>query len=30
MSTGIDFPHRDYCDRHQRWNRFERADLFKP
>ena len=29
MSTVIDFPHRDHCDRHQLWDRFERADLFE-
>jgi Family of unknown function (DUF6399) len=29
MSTVIDFPHRDNCDRHQLWDRFERADLFE-
>jgi hypothetical protein len=28
MRTVLDFPHRDKCDRHQRWNRFERATLF--
>ena len=30
MSTVIDFPHRDHCDRYQLWDRFERADLFEP
>jgi Family of unknown function (DUF6399) len=29
MSTVIDLPHRHNCDRHQLWDRFERADLFK-
>jgi len=33
MSTGIDFPYRDnfdrYSNRHQLWDRFERADLFE-
>jgi hypothetical protein len=29
MSTVIDFPHRDNFDRHQLWDRFERADLFE-
>jgi hypothetical protein len=29
MSTVIDFPYRDNFDRHQLWDRFERADLFK-
>jgi hypothetical protein len=33
MSTVIDFPYRDnfdrHFDRHQLWNRFERADLFE-
>jgi hypothetical protein len=29
MSPVMDFPHRDHCDRHQLWNRFERADLCK-
>ena len=28
MSTGIDFQHRDNFDRHLRWDRYERADLF--
>jgi hypothetical protein len=28
MSTVIDFPHRDNCNRHQLWDRFERADRF--
>ena len=26
MSTVIDFPPRDHCNRHQLWDRFERAD----
>jgi hypothetical protein len=29
MSTVIDFPHCDNFDRHQLWDRFERADLFE-
>ncbi len=29
MSTVIDFPYRDNVDRHQLWDRFERADLFE-
>jgi hypothetical protein len=29
MSTVIDFPYRDNFDRHQLWDRFERADLFE-
>lgn len=29
MSTVVDFPHRDNIDRHQRWDRFDRADLFE-
>lgn len=29
MSTVIDFPYRDNFDRHQLWDRFARADLFK-
>jgi hypothetical protein len=29
MSTVIDFPYRDNGDRHQLWDRFERADLFE-
>jgi hypothetical protein len=33
MSTVIDFPQRDnvdrHVDRHQLWDRFERADLFE-
>jgi Family of unknown function (DUF6399) len=29
MSTVIDFPHRHNFDRHQLWDRFERADLFE-
>src|SRR5215471_8758248 len=29
VSTGIDFPHRHNFDRHQLWDRFERADLFE-
>ncbi len=29
MSTVIDFPCRDNVDRHQLWDRFERADLFE-
>jgi hypothetical protein len=29
MSTVIDFPPRDNVDRHQRWDRFERADLLE-
>ncbi len=30
MSTVIDFVHHDHIDRHQLWDRFERADLFEP
>ena len=29
MGTVIDFAHHDHSDRHQLWNRFERADLFE-
>jgi hypothetical protein len=29
MSTVIDFPYGDNVDRHQLWDRFERADLFE-
>jgi hypothetical protein len=29
MSTAIDFPHRHNFDRHQLWDRFERAGLFE-
>lgn len=29
MSTVSDFSHRDNVDRHQRWDRFKRADLFE-
>ena len=29
MSTVIDFPHRDNFDRHQLWDRFERAGRFE-
>src|SRR5262245_24857193 len=29
MSTVIDLPHRHNFDRHQLWDRFERADLFE-
>jgi transposase len=29
MSTVIDFSRRDHADRHQRWERLERADLFE-
>ena len=29
MSTVIDFPYRDNFDRHQLWDRFERADRFE-
>ena len=29
MSTVIDFAHRDNFDRHQLWDRFERADRFE-
>jgi hypothetical protein len=29
MSTVIDFPHRNHVDRHQLWDRFERAALFE-
>jgi hypothetical protein len=29
MSIVIDLPHRDTFDRHQLWDRFERADLFE-
>jgi hypothetical protein len=28
MSTVIDFQHRDNFDRHLRWDRYERADVF--
>ena len=28
MGTVIDFAHHDHIDRHQLWDRFERADLF--
>lgn len=30
MSTVIDFQHRDNFDRHLRWDRYERADVFGP
>jgi hypothetical protein len=29
MSTVIDFPHRNNFNRHQLWNRFERANVFE-
>lgn len=29
MGTVIDFAHHDHTDRHQLWDRFERADLFE-
>ncbi len=29
MSTVIDFAHHDHTDRHQLWDRFERANLFE-
>ena len=29
MSTVLDFVHSDHADRHPRWDRFERADLFE-
>jgi hypothetical protein len=29
MNTVVDFPHRDNFDRHQRWERFERAAQFE-
>ena len=29
MGTVIDFAHHDHSDRHQLWDRFERADLFE-
>jgi hypothetical protein len=29
MGTVIDFAHHDHIDRHQLWDRFERADLFE-
>jgi hypothetical protein len=29
MGTGIDFAHHDHIDRHQLWDRFERADVFE-
>ena len=29
MGTVIDFTHHDHTDRHQLWDRFERADLFE-
>jgi hypothetical protein len=29
IGTVIDFAHYDHIDRHQRWDRFERADVFE-